>query len=158
MTDSVKEIASMIRDAFSGVELGNGIGLFEGDGMDSYADEGTLEEMRQKDREFRDWEEISPRDLQRCYSSLSYVDEEGMRFLLPAFITAQLESRNPSFDVIPMLLHLVPFRNCDGKSNVFRLLEKRQRLAISRFIKHEALRHTFNHDAILDCANWFDPQ
>jgi hypothetical protein len=80
-----QEVASHIREAFHGVTLGNGIGLLEGQGLDDYEDEATRKAYRERD-EKHDWERIPVEALNRCQSSLSFFDAEGMRFHLPAFI------------------------------------------------------------------------
>lgn len=42
MTDAERHVADLIRDAFDGVTLGDGIGLLQGQGLDDYADSETL--------------------------------------------------------------------------------------------------------------------
>jgi hypothetical protein len=87
-----KEIAALIREAFRGVTLGRGVGLWEGQALDDYADEATRHRYRECD-EKHDWERIPVDSLNRCQSSLSFFDAEGMRFHLAAFLIAELESR-----------------------------------------------------------------
>jgi len=93
-----QEVISQIRDAFRGVVLGSGVGLFEGQALDDYADAATRKACRDKDEKFH-WEDIPVENLNRCYSSLSFFDAEGMRFHLPAFLTAELEG---TLDVSPV--------------------------------------------------------
>lgn len=85
-----QEICERIREAFAGVKLGNGIGLQQAQGLDDYADEGTCAAYRKGD-EKEDWQRISAEALNRCYSSLSFFDAEGMRFHLPAFLIAEMQ-------------------------------------------------------------------
>jgi hypothetical protein len=84
-----QEIAALIRDAFSNVTLGNGIGLREAQGLDDYEDAETCAAYRAID-EKNDWSRIPVDELNACYSSLSFFDAEGMRFHLPAFLIAEL--------------------------------------------------------------------
>lgn len=70
--------------------LGDGVGLWEGQALDDYADDATRQHYRERD-EKRDWERISIQDLNRCQSSLSFFDPEGMRFHLPAYLIAEIE-------------------------------------------------------------------
>ena len=82
-------IAALIREAFSGVTLGDGIGLREAQGLDDYADAKTCAAYRAGD-EKSDWSRICSEELNHCYSSLSFFDAQGMRFHLPAFLIASL--------------------------------------------------------------------
>ena len=80
-----------IRAAFAGVTLGEGVGLYEAQGIDGYASEIELERLRSQD-ERGDWARISAEALNECNSSLSFLDPEGMRFLLPAYLIADLNA------------------------------------------------------------------
>jgi len=90
-----ERVASLIRDAFHGVTLGNGVGIWEGRALDDYADGHGIAAARQRD-ERMDWSAITIDDLSECESSLSFADAEGVRFLLPAFLLAQLEDSLPA--------------------------------------------------------------
>jgi hypothetical protein len=85
-----QEVIGQIRNAFRGVVLGSGVGLFEGQALDDYADAATRKASRDKDEKVH-WESIPIENLNRCYSSFSFFDAEGMRFHLPAFLIAELE-------------------------------------------------------------------
>ena len=66
-------VLGLVRSAFQGVTLGDGVGLRQGQGLDDYADERTLASHRVQD-EKHDWSAIPVADLDRCYSSLSFFD------------------------------------------------------------------------------------
>lgn len=83
-------LVGRIAEVFAGVALGEGIGLREAQGLDDYADATTRAAYRERD-EKDDWRRIPAEDLERCASSLSFFDPEGMRFHLPAFMTAELQ-------------------------------------------------------------------
>lgn len=83
-------VLELVRSAFQGVTLGDGVGLRQGQGLDDYADDETLAKLRADD-EKHDWTTIPVEDLKRCRSSISFFDAEGMRFHLPAFLVAELE-------------------------------------------------------------------
>lgn len=87
-----EEIKHEIRRAFAGVQLGAGIGMWEAQGIDDYADAATCAAYREKD-EKDDWSAIAVADLNRCYSSPAFFDAEGMRFHLPAFLLADLDGQ-----------------------------------------------------------------
>ena len=84
-----KEIVhERILQAFHGVTLGNGVGIFEADAVDDYADDATRRAYREKD-EKEDWKRIPLKNLRE--DVLCFGDAEGMRFHLPAFMIATLD-------------------------------------------------------------------
>ncbi len=84
-----ESIRALIRKAFAGVKLGDGIGLCEAQGIDGYENEAACADRRAKD-EKEDWSRISVEALKECNSSLSFFDDKGMRFHLPAYLLADL--------------------------------------------------------------------
>ena len=79
-----------IQAAFKGVELEDGIGLWEAKGLYDYATQEECKKLRAKD-EKEDWNKISIADLCICGSSLSYFDTKGLRFHLPKFLLHALD-------------------------------------------------------------------
>ncbi|MFT3992347.1 MAG: hypothetical protein QM680_13160 [Luteolibacter sp.] len=79
-----------IKTAFSGCRLGDGIGLLEADAWDMCVDPEKPKQAREKD-EREDWQKLSRDDLYWCNSALSFTDSLGYRFLLPAFMLADLD-------------------------------------------------------------------
>lgn len=127
MALSKQAVAELIRRAFHDVRLDEGVGLFEGQGLDDYSDAKTLAAYRAKD-ERNDWSRISAEDLTNCYSSLSFFDASGMRFHLPAYLIADLEGRI-RIDVLFHLVHLDEYALAR-----FRLLSPDQRRAIREYL------------------------
>src|SRR5262245_39973334 len=127
MTEHEQHVSKLIRAAFRGVTLGEGVGLREAQGLDDYADERTLGSYRAQD-EKHDWSAIRAPDLDRCYSSLSFFDATGMRFHLPAYLVADLEGSLETADVLFHLTHLG-----DGGSR-FGKLSAAQRDAVREFL------------------------
>ena len=126
MTDTELRVANLIRDAFQGVRLGNGVGLFEAQGLDERSGSETLKRYRAGD-EKDDWSRIAKADLEGCDSSLSFFDQEGMRFHLPAYLIADLEESSGQ-----ILWHL-----CYVGHNIpprFALLNRSQRHAVREFL------------------------
>jgi Family of unknown function (DUF6714) len=122
-----ESVVMEIREAFRGVTLGNGIGLYQAQGIDDYAGEEACEQYREQD-EKQDWEQISADDLNRCYSSPCFFDAEGMRFHLPAFLIAELNGKlgvDPAF-------HLTQLD--DYKKSKLVLLSQAQREAVRKFL------------------------
>src|SRR5687767_4152799 len=71
------QLCERIEAAFDGVTLGKGVGLHEGQAIDDYEDASTRGAYRAKD-EKKDWRKIPAEALNRCSSSLSFFDAEGM--------------------------------------------------------------------------------
>ena len=87
-----QELKDQIVAAFGDVELGQGIGLYQAQAIDDYETEELQQRYRESD-EKKDWINIPHEELQRCNSSLSFFDAEGMRFHLPAFIITSIEDK-----------------------------------------------------------------
>lgn len=104
MSDKRKRVASIVRDAFQGVTLGDGIGLWEGRALDDRADGREFATARSRD-ERKDWSTIPIDDVCECESSLTFADAEGVRFLLPAFLLAELGCRLPAGIVFNLIHH-----------------------------------------------------
>lgn len=85
------ELGRAIRQAFAGVVLGDGIGLWEAQAIDDYADAENRQKQRRRD-ERDDWSRIPLESLVYADSSLSFFDAAGMRFHLPAFLMAELNA------------------------------------------------------------------
>ncbi|MHA3983703.1 DUF6714 family protein [Acinetobacter venetianus] len=83
------QLRQKIERAFAGVTLQQGIGLYEAQGIDDYASQAECLAFRAKDEKLN-WHNISVDALNRCNSSLSFFDAQGMLFHLPAFLLASL--------------------------------------------------------------------
>lgn len=126
MHRTIQEVSSKIRNAFRGVKLGDGVGLFEGRALDDYADDATRHACRAKD-ERHNWEEIPKERLESYNDALCFLDAEGMRFHLPAFLIVELEG--PS---VSSIFHLIELD--DLKKSKLALLSEEQRKAIREFL------------------------
>ena len=73
------------------------------------------------------WDTIPSEELQRCHSSLSFFDADGMRFHLPAFIVGSL--KNEVDDPIFHLTHLSEYAESQ-----FTSLNKEQVSAIVNYL------------------------
>jgi hypothetical protein len=129
MCEHKQRILAMIRTAFAGVVLGDGVGLRQAEGLDDYEDEYTLAAYREQD-EKQDWSAIPVAELDNCYSSLSFFDADGMRFHLPAYLIADLEGRLEKADVMFHLVHL-----SDYSVSRFTTLSPDQREAVREFLQ-----------------------
>ncbi|MBA3700450.1 MAG: hypothetical protein H0W78_16510 [Planctomycetes bacterium] len=120
------ELCQAIRRAFAGVELGDGIGLWEAQAIDDYDDATTRQEKRRSD-ERHDWSRITPEALNYAESSLSFFDAAGMRFHLPAFLIAEL---NGTTNTGP-IFHLTQVRD----PTRFSTLSGEQRCVVREFMQ-----------------------
>lgn len=143
-------VVDLVRCAFHGVLLGEGVGLLQGQGLDDYADERTLASYRAQD-EKHDWSAISITDLDHCHSSLSFFDADGMRFHLPAYLVADLEGRLQTADIVFHLVHSAP-----GGESKFKTLSPSQRAAVRAYLllrlsdAHCAFEHPMIQTALRD--------
>ncbi|MEM1206242.1 MAG: DUF6714 family protein [Acidobacteriota bacterium] len=75
----------LIEAAFEGVTLGSGVSLRETDVLDSYGGDEERAAARQRD-ELTDWRRIPDGDIDRRDYALCFMDEESLRFHLPAYM------------------------------------------------------------------------
>ena len=121
-------IIRQIREAFRGVRLDGGVGLKEGQVIDEYGTDEERAAARGKD-EKEDWGRIEVSALTTCQSSLYFFDSEGMRFHLPAFLLADIDSKL-SMD---LAFHL---GGAPSHPDKFELLNQAQREAVGAFIDY----------------------
>ena len=133
-----------IDQAFADVQLGDGIGLYEAQGIDHYASEEECANYRAKD-ERTDWRRIKLDDLNRCNSSLSFFDAAGMHFHLPAFMQADL-GEDVEFDLI---YHLVFSGQIEEQQT---LLNDAQRTVVIDYLKLQ-LDDIYNRHMWKDISN-----
>lgn len=75
------------------MELDGGVGLWEAQGLDDYASQEELKDLRSKD-EKRDWRKIPVEHLNRCQAAPWFMDARGFVFHLPAFLVAELNDQH----------------------------------------------------------------
>ena len=141
MAADTDRVVALVRSAFEGVTLGNGVGLRQGQGLDDYADARTLAAHRAQD-EKNDWSAIPVAELDQCCSSLSFFDAEGMRFHLPAYLVADLDDSLRTASVLFYLVHPDLSR--------FDTLSSDQREAVRQFLMLRLSDHhsAFDHPSI----------
>lgn len=133
-----------ITKAFDSVVLGNGVGLYQAQALDDYKTELEEQAARLKD-EKNDWCLISAEELNKCNSSLSFFDAEGMRFHLPAYLIADLKGEY-NFGMEFCLTHLSDYSKAQ-----FALFNAEQREVIRdvlNFWFNEAPESFFSMDIV----------
>lgn len=123
---SKEQVIESIRKAFRDVKLGDGIGLWEAQAMDDYESEDVWRKKRETD-EKDDWSSFPPDALQRCQSSLSFFDANGMKFHLPAFIIGSLKD-----EVDDPIFHLTQLDDYARSKLV--TLDDEQRKAVASYL------------------------
>ena len=140
-----QSIVAEIRDAFSNVELGDGIGMIEADGYDNCATEDELKRLRAMDERKR-WQNISSNDLNNYYCSFGFCDGKGGLFLLPAYLLCDLRDEY-NFDFV--LLKLVN-RLADSRNDVphwLQLIDRRQGIALCRLLEQLKLHPEYHSES-----------
>ncbi len=130
-----EDLINEIREAFKNVKLEDGVGLWEAQGIDDYADNETIAELSKKD-EREDWDKISCKDLDYCYSSLCFFDAKGMLFHLPKFLIFEISDGLTSHDLI-FTLELNDEKYKEYQNDRFSLLNKKQILCIIHFLEYK---------------------
>ncbi len=130
-----------IEDAFAGLTLGDGIGLLEASGLDDYAGDEELAELRARDEQ-TDWRRIPVETLNRNYSSPTFMDARGFIFHLPAFLRAELNDQY-RYDFIRYLFYDPPYP--EGWMD---LLDTKQREAVAAVMTLINDHPNFEHDAV----------
>jgi hypothetical protein len=144
MTDRVS-LNALIRHAFRGVRLEDGVGLNEAQGIDDHETDWWLAQRRSTD-EKEDWLAIPPERLNDCNSSLSFFDAAGMRFHLPAYMIAENEGTY-RFD---LLVHLAKRPESNKQFNLF---SSEQRAAVAAYLTHLRSQDDYvEEQAIIDRA------
>ncbi|MFZ3192680.1 MAG: DUF6714 family protein [Moraxellaceae bacterium] len=125
----LNRLIQQIEKAFAGVVLGQGWGLREADARDDYmVSAQTLADCRAQD-EHDDWRALSPADLDQFSCALSFTNSEGMRFLLPAYLIAELRDEFRIADVLCCLTY------SELLETKFCLLNIAQREAVIAFLR-----------------------
>jgi len=135
-----EKLITEIRTSFEDVKLDDGIGLWEGQGLDDYADENQILKLRIKD-ERNNWDSIPYEDLAYAQSSLSFFDAKGMRFCLPKFLIFDIledkifkEKGVSSPDIIFTLGHKL---NDEYQKYRFSLFDNRQIETIIHYLEYK---------------------
>jgi hypothetical protein len=123
---AIQAVENVIRAAFDGVKLEDGVGLTEGLEIDAYSSKEACAVARTSD-EKNDWAAIPCQLLDGAATSLSYFDAKGMRFHLPAYLIADLQGHLTQ----DIRFHLVN----NGRHDRFSLLSAEQRSAVRKYLE-----------------------
>jgi len=137
---TVDLIRNNIRAAFRNVVLGDGIGLWQAQAIDDYETKEFQLKARARD-EKTSWLDIPDDDLSKCQSSLSFLDAEGMRFLIPAFILAELSGNINEGPIYSLSQSVIVY------PDRFRLFNAVQKQAITSYLEFCLVDANYAFDA-----------
>ena len=145
-----EELIVEITEAFHDVQLGVGVGLWEGQAIDDYETDEVRGQQRAKD-EKEDWSRISAKHLNACHSSLSFFDPLGMRFHLPAYICCDLRGE------FEMGLDFQLSKIDDWAKEKFGLLSPPQRKCVASYLEFlaEDIDSEFSRKDLLKALNHY---
>ncbi|MGV1943459.1 DUF6714 family protein [Agrobacterium sp. 22-211-1] len=147
-SDNIANAKAAVREAFAGVTLGGGVGLSEAQALDDYASNEIRAACRAGDEE-NDWAAIPLKDLNRHSGSPAFLDAEGMRFHLPAYMIADLDG-DYRHEFVPYLC---------GRQETFSLLTPLQRNAVEvylRAISEKENLPSYQYDVERALEEWVD--
>jgi hypothetical protein len=138
-----QDLVARINSAFDGVILGDGVGVMEADTMDTSMGPEEPKLAREKD-ERQSWSSISEEDVSRYHCALSFTDAEGFRFMIPAFLLADLNCHHGDSTLIHLSL------TEDDTYGRYSMLNATQLETIIDFLKlhREAPDFDFYHEKI----------
>ena len=139
MADEPEAIIEAIRTAFAGVPRGR-ITLHEAEVLDLYGSVAERKEARRRDTE-ESWDQVPDRDIEECTTALCYLDPEGWRYYLPAYMIWSLRhfrvSNSMASDATIYTLnpHADDSEFRDGAMDRFRRLDLAQSRTVCRFLR-----------------------
>ena len=133
-----------ITQAFEGVSREGGVSLSESRVIDDYGSDEERAWARAGDTD-KKWEEVPDEGIQQGYSCLSFLDEIGFAYYIPAYMTwyiRNVDSNDPEVmgsNTFEFLIYSLG-ASMDGiiteyKVSQFRLLTLEQRRAIAHFLQ-----------------------
>jgi hypothetical protein len=130
-TGSAALIADIQR-AFRGVERGKGVSLHETEVIDAYGSEDERRKARAKDTD-HNWQEVQDRWIEEFggVGGLSFLDPEGFRYYLPAYMTYWLRTGNEP--------NSLAFHLQRPNEDLNALLTLEQKRVIATFLEHARL-------------------
>lgn len=126
-------LISLIEEEFETISLEDGIGIYEAEAIDNCLSKGEQSKARKKDIR-NDWKLISDEVIDEHFSTLSFMDENGLRFTIPAFMRFSVVNfdmyASPSID---SLIHNL------NKEIVWSFFSDKQRNVIANFLEFMVL-------------------
>jgi hypothetical protein len=138
--DSTQVRMALVKDieqAFSNVRRGGGTTLHEARVQDDYGSEDEQRKAREKDKD-QHWWEIPKGTLEELYDAFTFLDGEGFRYYLAAFMTyALLHGQESEWPVGDWTVSDLARPDRQGD---FALLSEEQARVVARFLRFVADR------------------
>lgn len=94
-----REVIDDITSAFGDVSREDGTTLHEAMALDDYAPDEEQRAARRLDVD-RSWQDVPDADIFACCSALSFMDEKGFRYYIPAFMIYGLRNWEDDYNGI----------------------------------------------------------
>jgi hypothetical protein len=143
-----RELLAAIAAAFGDVQREDGVSLHEAYVIDNYGTEEERAEARALDTD-QHWWEVPDADLEESYSALSFYDEKGFRYYLPAYMTWALRVLDqPNANTTSLDSLLFDLTPCYGLfEERIKLLSPEQCKAVCRFLQY-LVRYGHDYDEV----------
>lgn len=132
---STGRLITEIRAAFRGVQRGHGTSLHEAQAIDDYASPQEREAARGLDAE-ASWEEVPEEHLQRI-APLLFMDAQGLRYYLPAYMVLVLAQASTGSPAMGALMSVLRVGEATGGKN-FGIYSPEQVQAVVHFLEYIA--------------------
>jgi hypothetical protein len=126
--------------AFKKVRRGTGVTLHEAEVIDDHGSDAHRAKARTQDTEKR-WQDVPDRDIENHYSVLSFMDAEGFRYYIPAYMSWTLRNfaTSSSLSCDMTIYALTPSNHqkiADWQRERWQLLDASQSKAVLSFLKY----------------------
>jgi len=128
-TPTVEEVIGQIQTAFQGVQRRNGSTLHAAGAMDGLTQCDCGVDGNNHDSEVQ-WDEVPEAKLEYFRDALFFLDDEGFRFYIPAFMIHSLQHPNIQGSTVVFVL-----QNQGGKKLMTQGYTREQALAIVEFLR-----------------------
>ena len=130
LDDKITDLTVQIAKAFRDVLRGGAISLSEAAVMDDYGGVVARQEARKSDTD-EHWWEVSEESLLSDGSNHVYLDDQGFRYYLPAFLTHSLKIfSDPRTGTIDTRGHVLEMLSYSDQSDLDRWARRRERLQL----------------------------
>ena len=133
MTAGQRQILiARLKQAFQEVVRGQGTSLREGRVLDDYGSEEEQAKARKLDTDHHRWE-ISDKSIEELTDAITFLDAEGFRFYLPAFLTYALRRGQESdWPVGDWAVGQLAWLDREGD---FELMTQEQKLVVAQVLR-----------------------
>ena len=140
---SRQSLLERIRSAYAGVCAGADTILYlSGEAEDEYLSKTFQAELR-KEEQRTDWQLIPVDLLAACPNCIDYLDAEGMRYLLPAYMVASL--LYPELELASLDYHLT----FEDAAELLSLLNDEQRACVTDYVNEMRVEEASEHGGLI---------